>query len=66
VTNTLGKQRVLKPWQMSLYDLLTPVFRVMDKILPGSGLSTVVIGRKPDANVSAAAPALASAAQPTL
>lgn len=50
VTNTLGRQRALKPWQMSLYDKLTPLFRVLDKVLPTSGLSTVVIGRKPEGN----------------
>ncbi|MEI9896271.1 MAG: glycosyltransferase [Chthoniobacter sp.] len=56
VANTLGGQKALKPWQLRLYGLLTPLFRVLDKVLPTSGLSTVVIGRKP-----AAAPAPADA-----
>ena len=47
VTNTLGGQKALKPWQLKLYDLLTPAFRVLDAILPTSGLSTVVVARKP-------------------
>ncbi len=55
--NTLGGQKALKPWQLKLYGMLTPVFRVLDAILPTSGLSTVVVGRK-----AAAAPA---AVEPT-
>ena len=47
VANTLGGQKALKPWQLRVYGILTPVFRVLDRILPTSGLSTVVIGRKP-------------------
>ncbi len=47
VANTLGRQGALKPWQLRLYNLLTPIFRVLDRILPMAGLSTVVIGRKP-------------------
>ena len=47
VANTIGGQKALKPWQLRLYGLLTPIFRVLDSILPTSGLSTVVIGRKP-------------------
>ncbi len=50
VANTLGGQKALKPWQLKLYGLLTPIFRVLDAILPTSGLSTVVVGRKPGAN----------------
>jgi glycosyltransferase involved in cell wall biosynthesis len=62
VANTLGGQKVLKPWQLRLYGFLTPLFRVLDEILPVSGLSTVVIGRKPalasaSSNDLAAAPA---------
>src|SRR4030095_10265449 len=41
VTNTLGGQTTLKPWQLRLYGMLTPLFRVLDSILPTSGLSTV-------------------------
>jgi glycosyltransferase involved in cell wall biosynthesis len=47
VANTIGGQKALKPWQIKLYGLFTPVFRVLDAILPTSGLSTVVVGRKP-------------------
>jgi glycosyltransferase involved in cell wall biosynthesis len=47
VANTLGGQKALKPWQLKLYGALTPLFRVLDSILPTSGLSTVVVGRKP-------------------
>ncbi|HET6408093.1 MAG TPA: glycosyltransferase [Chthoniobacteraceae bacterium] len=46
VANTLGKQGSLKPWQLRVYNFLTPLFRILDKVLPTSGLSTVVIGRK--------------------
>jgi glycosyltransferase involved in cell wall biosynthesis len=47
VANTLGGQKSLKPWQLRIYGMLTPIFRMLDSILPTSGLSTVVIGRKP-------------------
>jgi glycosyltransferase involved in cell wall biosynthesis len=53
VANTLGKQGSLKPWQLRIYNFLTPLFRVLDKVLPTSGLSTVVVGRKPAAAKSA-------------
>lgn len=46
VANTLGGQKALKPWQLKLYGFLTPLFRVLDSILPTSGLSTVVVGRR--------------------
>ena len=52
--NTLGKQSALKPWQLKIYNFLTPLFRILDKILPTSGLSTVVVGRKPAAPAAAA------------
>lgn len=54
VANTLGGQKALKPWQLRLYGLLTPIFRVLDSILPTSGLSTVVIGRKPQPSAGVA------------
>lgn len=47
VANTLGRQGSLKPWQLKIYNFLTPVFRVLDDILPTTGLSTVVVARKP-------------------
>ncbi len=62
VANTLGKQSVLKPWQLRIYNALTPTFRVLDKILPTTGLSTVVVGRKPSAPPAEAAPAAPAAA----
>lgn len=64
VANTLGGQKTLKPWQLKLYGLLTPIFRVLDAILPTSGLSTVVVGRRPAAaaTVGSAASAVATAA----
>jgi len=62
VANTLGGQGVLKPWQLKLYNALTPIFRVLDKMLPTSGLSTVVIGRKPSAPAAIPERALAASA----
>ena len=47
IANTLSGQKALKPWQLRLYGLLTPIFRVLDHILPTSGLSTVVVAHKP-------------------
>jgi hypothetical protein len=61
VANTLGGQKALKPWQLRIYGILTPLFRILDDILPMSGLSTVVIGRKP---AVAPAPAGAPKARP--
>jgi glycosyltransferase involved in cell wall biosynthesis len=49
VANTVGEQKALQPWQLRVYDALTPLFRFVDQVLPTSGLSTVVIGRKPTA-----------------
>lgn len=46
VANTLGGQKALKPWQLKLYNFLTPLFKMLDSILPISGLSTVVVARK--------------------
>jgi glycosyltransferase involved in cell wall biosynthesis len=65
IANTLGKQGSLKPWQLRLYNFLTPIFRILDKVLPTSGLSTVVVGRKRPAAKSAE-PALAMAPQAKL
>ncbi len=56
LANTLGGQKALKPWQLRLYGKLTPVFRVLDGILPTSGLSTVVVGRKLGLNQEGAVP----------
>ena len=48
LANTLGRQKALTPWQLKIYNLLTPFLRVLDRILPTSGLSTVVVGSKPE------------------
>ena len=47
VANTLGGQKALKPWQIRIYDALTPLFRDFDRFLPCDGLSTIVVARKP-------------------
>jgi glycosyltransferase involved in cell wall biosynthesis len=49
VANTLGRQVSLKPWQLRIYNAFTPLCRVLDRVLPMSGLSTVVVARKPGA-----------------
>jgi glycosyltransferase involved in cell wall biosynthesis len=46
VGNKISKQRTITSWQLRLYNFLTPVFRVFDKVLPISGLSTIVVARK--------------------
>lgn len=46
VANTLGKQRAITPFQLRVYNLLTPAFRLIDKVPGLTGLSTVVIGRR--------------------
>lgn len=45
--NTMGRQRALSAWQLRIYSFLTPLFRVWDRWIPGAGLSTVVIARRP-------------------
>jgi hypothetical protein len=49
IGNKLSGQRTLSVWQLKLYNFLTPLFRVLDRLLPTSGLSTIVIARKPGA-----------------
>jgi hypothetical protein len=44
--NTLFGQRTITVWQLKLYNLLTPIFRLLDRVLPTTGLSTVLIARK--------------------
>ena len=46
VGNKLTGQRTITSWQLKLYNLLTPLFRRLDRLLPMSGLSTVVVARK--------------------
>jgi glycosyltransferase involved in cell wall biosynthesis len=46
VGNTLCRQRTITSWQLKLYNLLTPLFRVLDYCLPMRGLSTVVVASK--------------------
>jgi len=55
IGNKLSRQRTLTAWQLKLYNFLTPIFRVVDRCLPMTGLSTVVIARKPDETALAAA-----------
>jgi len=45
ITKHFGGQKQLKPWQLRIYNALTPLFKCLDG-LPGNGLSTVVISRK--------------------
>jgi glycosyltransferase involved in cell wall biosynthesis len=46
VGNTLFGQRSITAWQLKVYNLLTPLFRVLDHLLPMQGLSTVVVACK--------------------
>ena len=46
IGNTLFGQRTITRWQLKLYNSMTPLFRRMDRVLPFSGLSTVVVARK--------------------
>ncbi|HVV01757.1 MAG TPA: hypothetical protein VHH88_10380, partial [Verrucomicrobiae bacterium] len=46
VGNTLFGQRSITAWQLRVYNALTPIFRIVDSILPISGLSTVVVAAK--------------------
>jgi hypothetical protein len=41
-----ARQRRITTLQLRIYDLLTPVFRICDKVLPGAGASTIVVARK--------------------
>ncbi|MHB8522367.1 MAG: glycosyltransferase [Limisphaerales bacterium] len=47
VGNVLFRQRTLTRGQLKLYNALTPVFRLVDRVLPTTGLSTIVVARKP-------------------
>jgi hypothetical protein len=47
LANTLGQRKRISPWQLRTYNFLTPLFRVWDKVIPGTGLSTIVVCRKP-------------------
>lgn len=53
--NTLLGQRTIAAWQLKLYNFLTPLFRLLDRVLPTTGLSTVGIACKPREQVSHAA-----------
>jgi len=46
IGNTLFKQRSITAWQLKIYNLLTPLFRILDRCLPMKGLSTVVVASK--------------------
>jgi len=51
IANTIGKQKALTPFQLRVYNFLTPIFKILDQVLPTSGLSTVVVGLKPSGAV---------------
>jgi glycosyltransferase involved in cell wall biosynthesis len=63
MANTWGEQKALQPWQLRVYDALTPVFRFLDRVLPTTGLSTVVVARKPKAAATPPQPAELAGAQ---
>jgi len=44
--NKLLGQRSITSRQLKIYNILTPIFRLLDYILPMSGLSTVIIAKK--------------------
>src|SRR5262249_40539117 len=46
IGNTLFQQRSITAWQLKIFNLLTPLFRFLDVILPMKGLSTVVVASK--------------------
>jgi glycosyltransferase involved in cell wall biosynthesis len=46
IGNTFCGQKTITPLQLKIYNLLTPIFKVLDRCLPVSGLSTVVVARK--------------------
>jgi glycosyltransferase involved in cell wall biosynthesis len=46
VGNTLCGQKTITPFQLKIYNFLTPLFRILDRCLPMTGLSTIVVARK--------------------
>lgn len=46
VGNKLSGQRTIAGWQLKLYNILTPLFRRLDRVLPMTGLSTVVVAHR--------------------
>jgi 2-polyprenyl-3-methyl-5-hydroxy-6-metoxy-1,4-benzoquinol methylase len=46
VGNTLFGQRSITALQLRIYNFLTPLFRLLDRVLPIQGLSTVVVASK--------------------
>jgi glycosyltransferase involved in cell wall biosynthesis len=44
--NTLTGQRAITPWQLRCYNAFTPLFRLVDRLPFGRGLSTVVIASR--------------------
>ncbi len=46
VGNQLSGQKRITPWQLRFYNWMTPLFRILDRVLPGAGLSTVVVASK--------------------
>ncbi|MBL8002694.1 MAG: glycosyltransferase [Flavobacteriales bacterium] len=47
VANKVGRQKRITPFQLRVYNFLTPLFKVWDKVVPGTGLSTIVVCRRP-------------------
>lgn len=48
-TGSIMKKETIPQGQMKLYNALVPIFKIVDKVLMNKiGLSTVVIGRKPE------------------
>jgi len=47
VGTKLWGPKAMTPFRLRVYNMLTPLFKVMDRFLPMSGLSTVVVARKP-------------------
>jgi glycosyltransferase involved in cell wall biosynthesis len=46
VSSVWMRQRMLKPWQARFYNILCPLFRYLEPILPWPGLSIVCVARK--------------------
>jgi hypothetical protein len=44
--NTLFRQSTISAWQLRIYNFLTPLFRLLDAVLPTTGLSTIVVARQ--------------------
>ena len=47
VSGGLLRRRHLSPWQMSWFDRILPLVKLLDRVLPVPGMSLVMVGRKP-------------------